>query len=160
MARPMSWLATTGLSEIDIERAPNTAPTTVQDVRVKHRRRDVPVSQKLLGDAASGRASPRRCAARDRADATSLAHRAESPVGGAPAADRRGRPPRVPHVPRGHAVIAFIILPSVIDQILTHLRTRASTAALSGARSAPSARRPSVGARAVGDHAEYSTDAD
>ena len=40
-------------------------------------------------------------------------------------------------------IIAFITQPSVIDQILTHLRTRASAAAPGGARSPPSTRRPS-----------------
>ena len=40
-------------------------------------------------------------------------------------------------------IVAFITQASVIDRILTHLRTRASTAAPGGARSPPSTRRPS-----------------
>lgn len=40
-------------------------------------------------------------------------------------------------------IVAFITQPTVIDQILTHLRTRASAAAPGGARSPPSTRRPS-----------------
>ena len=40
-------------------------------------------------------------------------------------------------------IVAFITQTSVIDQILTHLRSRASTAAPGGARSPPSTRRPS-----------------
>jgi hypothetical protein len=41
-------------------------------------------------------------------------------------------------------VVAFITQPSVIDQILTHLRTRATTAAPGGARSPPSSRASSA----------------
>ncbi len=40
-------------------------------------------------------------------------------------------------------LVACITQPSVIDQILTHLRTRATTAAHGGARSPPSPRGPS-----------------
>ena len=43
-------------------------------------------------------------------------------------------------------IVAFITQASVIDQILTHLRTRAAPAAHAGARSPPSTRaRPSRG---------------
>ena len=41
-------------------------------------------------------------------------------------------------------IVAFITQPSVIDQILTHLRTRAATAAHADARSPPSTRRSSA----------------
>ena len=39
-------------------------------------------------------------------------------------------------------IVAFITQPSVIDQILTHLRTRAAPAAAAAARSPPSTRAP------------------
>lgn len=41
-------------------------------------------------------------------------------------------------------IVAFITQPSVIDQILAHLRTRATIAAHAVARSPPSTRGPSV----------------
>jgi len=41
-------------------------------------------------------------------------------------------------------IVAFITQPSVIDQILTHLRSRATTEAPGGARSPPSTRGPSA----------------
>jgi hypothetical protein len=41
-------------------------------------------------------------------------------------------------------IIAFITQPSVIDQILTHVRTRATTGAPGGARSPPSMRAPAT----------------
>ena len=41
-------------------------------------------------------------------------------------------------------IVAFLTQPSVIDQILTHLRTRAATAAHADARSPPSTRGPSA----------------
>jgi hypothetical protein len=44
-------------------------------------------------------------------------------------------------------IIAFITQASVIDQILTHLRTRATTGAPDGARSPPSTRAPATRGR-------------
>ncbi len=41
-------------------------------------------------------------------------------------------------------IVAFITQRAVIDQILTHLRTRATTEAQAGARSPPSTRAPSA----------------
>ena len=41
-------------------------------------------------------------------------------------------------------IVAFLTQPSVIDQLLTHLRTRAATAAHADARSPPSTRGPSA----------------
>ncbi len=44
-------------------------------------------------------------------------------------------------------IVAFITQASVIDQILTHLRTRAAHATHADARSPPSTRAPRAGAR-------------
>ena len=74
--------------------------------------------------------------------------RGQPPMGGAPAADLRGRPAGLPDMSRAHAdhrvsMIACITQASVIDQILAPLRTRAATATHAAARSPPSTRRPS-----------------
>ena len=99
-------------------------------------------------DAASGRARHRQCAAHDRPRAEAGAHRGQPPVGISPTAALL---PQICEVdplacPSGHGVmrlVAFITQSSVIDQILTYLRTRASTAAPRAARSPPSTRGPS-----------------
>ena len=46
--------------------------------------------------------------------------------------------------PRLAPIVAFITQASVIDQILTHLRTRSATGGRAGARSPPSTRLPTV----------------
>jgi hypothetical protein len=51
-------------------------------------------------------------------------------------------PLRCPTCHGAMRIVAFITQTSVIDQILTHLRTRASRAAHAGPRSPPSTRAP------------------
>ena len=63
-------------------------------------------------------------------------------MGGASAAALRSRPLACPTCRGTMRVVAFITQRSVIDQMLTHLRTRAMTAAHVGTRSPPSPRAP------------------
>ena len=90
-------------------------------------------------DAGASRPRHRRSAAHDRPRAETGAHRGQPPVGLSPTAALRQQIFEVDPLacPSCHGVmrlVAFITESSVIDQILTHLRTRASTTVHSGAR--------------------------
>jgi hypothetical protein len=110
------------------------------------------VCQPPAGHAGKGGADRRRRAARHRPRAPPRADRGQPPVGRGPTAALLQPifavdPLACPTCQGAMRIVAFITQRSVIDQILTHLRTRATREAHAGARHAPSARPPPPVAR-------------